>query len=167
MALTVSVRILLAALVAAVLGPTLALSSAQAAGPPARVAHQRCVAVAATGTGQDLGGGRTTATVTVGGVAVGTTAATFTVTGADGTVVSFVGPIVFTGLGGTLTAEVTGTLDTATGDFTSTSSSLTGTGTLAGTTGDLTFSGHEDLTTGAFTETISGHLCAPPPGRRG
>jgi hypothetical protein len=164
MALNVSVRIVLTALVMTVLGLA---APAQALGPPARAPHQRCVAVEATGVGQDLGGGRTTATVTIAGITVGTTAATFTITGVDGTAVSFVGPIVFTGLGGTLTADVTGTLDTATGDFTSTSTALTGTGALAGVTGHLTFSGHEDLTTGAFTETISADLCAPLPGRRG
>lgn len=164
MALDVAVRILLAALVTTVVG---LLAPAQALGSPARAAHQRCVAVEATGVGQDLGDGRTTATVTAAGVTVGTTAATFTITGIDGTVASFVGPIVFTGPGGTLIADVTGTLETSTGDFTATSTALTGTGGLAGVTGQLTFSGHEDLSTGAFTETISGALCASPPGRRG
>ncbi len=73
-----------------------------------------------------------------------------------GTVASFTGPITFTGLGGTLTAEVTGTLDVATGAFTSTSTSLTGTGTFRRVTGDLTFTGTEDLATLAFTESITG-----------
>jgi hypothetical protein len=165
MAPNISVRILLAALVLTALG--LAAAPGPALASPGHALHQRCVSVEATGVGQDLGGGRTTATVTVAGITVGTTAATFTVTGVEGSLVSFVGPIVFTGLGGTLTADVTGSLDTATGDFTSTSDALTGTGALSGVTGHLTFTGHEDLTTGTFTETISGELCAPVPGRRG
>ncbi len=124
-----------------------------------RHGHARCLPIEATGVGQDLGGGRTTATISVHGVEVGTTAAAFTITGQDGTVVSFDGPITFTGLGGTLTAQVTGTLDAATGDFTSTSTSVTGTGTFRDVTGDVTLNGTEDLATGAFTETITGELC--------
>jgi hypothetical protein len=121
--------------------------------------HVRCLAVDATGVGQDLGEGRTTATISVHGVEIGTTAAAFTITGMVGTVASFTGPITFTGLGGTLTAQVTGTLDVATGAFTSTSTSLAGTGTFRRVTGDLTFTGTEDLVTGAFTESITGQLC--------
>ena len=78
----------------------------------------------------------------------------------DGTVASFTGPITFTGLGGTLTAQVAGTLDVTTGAFTSTSTSLAGTGTFRHVTGQLTFTGTEDLATGAFTESITGQLCA-------
>jgi len=151
-------RLLLSALAAGALG--LVAAPAQA-GHPRPPAHVRCVPVEAAGVGQDLGGGRTTATISVAGVRVGTTAATFTVTGTDGTLVSFVGPIVFTGLGGTLTADVTGTLDAATGAFSSTSTALAGTGTLARVTGRLTFTGTEDLATGAFDETVTGELCAP------
>ena len=51
-------------------------------------------------------------------------------------------------------------LDVATGAFTSTSTSLAGTGTLRRVTGQLIFTGTEDLTTGAFTESITGQLCA-------
>ncbi len=164
MAVARSVRLVLAALVATLLG--LVAAPAHAAPPPAGT-HVRCAPVAATGVGQDLGSGQTTATVSVAGVPIGSTAATFTITGVVGSTVSFVGPIVLTGLGGTLTADVTGTLDAATGAFTSTSSTVTGAGALSGITGDLTFSDHEDLPTGAFTETISGRLCAPPPGHHG
>jgi hypothetical protein len=115
-----------------------------------------CVAVEATGTGQDLGGGRTTATIFAGGVAIGTTTGTFTITAVEGTVASFAGPIVLTTRVGTLTAPVTGTLDLSTGDFTSTSTQVSGTRALAGVNGSLTFRGHEHLTTGAFTETVTG-----------
>ncbi len=128
-------------------------------GHPSPPAHARCVPVAASGVGQDLGGGQTTATISVAGVEVGTTAAAFTITGVDVNIASFTGPIVFTGLGGTLTAQVTGTLDVTTGVFGSTSTSVTGTGLLRRVTGDLTFTGTEDLATGAFTESIRGQLC--------
>ena len=128
--------------------------------PQVHRGHVRCLPVHATGVGQDLGGGQTSATVSVAGVEVGTTAATFTVSGVAGNVASFSGPIVFTGLGGTLTAQVTGTLDVTTGVFVSTSTSISGTGSLHAVTGALTFSGTEDLATGAFTETIDGRLCA-------
>ena len=131
-------------------------------GHPSPPAHARCLPVDATGVGQDLGGGQTSAAITVGGGQVGTTAAAFTITGVNGTVASFVGPIVFTGLGGTLTAQVTGTLDVTTGAFTSTSTSVSGTGLLRRVTGDLTFTGSEDLKTGAFTEAIHGVLCLAP-----
>ena len=143
------------------------LAAAFALAPPASASahrhhargHVRCITVDATGVGQDLGGGRTTATISVHGFEVGTTTAAFTITAVNGTVASFTGPITFTGLGGTLTAQVAGTLDVATGAFTSTSTSLAGTGTFRRVTGDLTFTGTEDLTTLAFTESITGQLC--------
>jgi hypothetical protein len=152
-------RLVLPLLVCLVASLATAAPAAAHRGHPSPPAHARCVPVAATGAGQDLGGGQTTATISVGGVEVGTTAAAFTITGVDGTVASFTGPIVFTGLGGTLTAQVTGTLDVTTGVFTSTSTSVAGTGLLRHVTGDLTFTGTEDLATGAFAESISGHLC--------
>jgi hypothetical protein len=146
------------------------LPVALVAGPPAaagpgsghpspRAAHVRCADVAASGVGQDLGGGRTTATISVAGEEVGTTAAAFTITGVDGTVASFTGPITFTGRGGTLTAQVNGSLDLTNGSFTSTSTSLAGTGAYRRVTGQLTLTGTEDLTTGVFTEVITGQLC--------
>ncbi len=127
-------------------------------------APARCLQVDATGAGQDLGGGRTAATLFVDGVAGGMTSAAFTVTGVEGTVASFTGPITFTGRGGTLTADVAGTLDLATGAFASTSTSLTGTGAFRGATGSVTLTGVEDLATGAFTETVTGTLCKAAPG---
>jgi hypothetical protein len=157
MSLSSTVRLLLVALLAAAAG--LAAAPAHATSPTA--APVRCAPFEATGTGQDLGNGQTTATVSVGGVTVGTTSAAFTITGSEGTTVFFEGPITFTGLSGTLTADVTGTLDAASGDFTSTSTSLSGTRTLRTVTGDVTLIGHEDLTTGAFTESITGDLCRP------
>jgi hypothetical protein len=132
-------------------------ASAAAVAPASKPAH--CLQVDATGLGQDLGGGQTAATLFVGGVAVGTTSAAFTVTGVDGSLASFTGAITFTGRGGTLTAQVAGTLDLATGAFTSTSTALSGNGAFRGVTGSVTLSGVEDLATGAFTETVTGVLC--------
>src|SRR5918912_1012370 len=115
----------------------------------------------ATGVGQELGGGQVqvTAQVIGGGLLHGTYEASFTIVGFSGTVASFEGPIVFTVAGGTLTAQVTGTLDVTNGQFQATSTSITGTGRLAGATGSLTFSGVENLVTGSSTETITGVIC--------
>ena len=140
---------------------TVAAPASATTHPQVRRGHAHCLPLHATGVGQDLGGGQTAATLSVRGVEVGTTAAAFTISGVDGNLASFSGPLVFTGLGGTLTAQVSGTLDVTTGAFTSTSSSLTGTGLLRGVTGELTFTGTEDLGTGAFTERVDGRLCAP------
>jgi len=66
---------------------------------------------------------------------------------------------VFTTKGGTLTATVSGTFNVLTGAFTASGPVSGGTGNLAGTTGTLTFQGVENLTSGVFTETITGTLC--------
>jgi hypothetical protein len=123
-------------------------------------ASKVCAPVSATGVGQDLGGGSTVATVYVDDHAIGTTAATFTITGARGPILSFAGPIVFTSDPGTLTAQVTGTLNSNNGRFRSVSSSVTGTDELAGVLGKLRFRGVESLVDGSFTESITGRLCA-------
>ena len=128
----------------------------------ARVAdHQRCTPVEATGVGDDLGGGRTEATLSVAGVPVATSAAAFTIGAVDGTVAGFTGPIVLTPLRGpgTLTAQVAGTFDLASGAFRATSTSLSGTGPLKKVTGTLTFAGVEDFADGSFTESVTGQLC--------
>ena len=65
----------------------------------------------------------------------------------------------FTSAPGTLTAQVAGTFDVASGAFQATSTSIAGTGLLRRVTGNVTLSGLEDLTTFAFTETITGRLC--------
>jgi hypothetical protein len=90
----------------------------------------------------------------------GTTQASFVITGISGTVASFEGTIVFAVNNGTLTAHVAGTWDIATGQFQATTSSISGTDKLAGATGSLSFSGVEDLSTGAFTESVTGEICA-------
>jgi hypothetical protein len=142
--------------IAVALAIILPTGAAQASG---RAAKPLCLPVNATGVGQDLGGGMTTATIFSHGLRLGTTHASFTITGVTGTTASFIGPIVFTTLPGTLTAQVAGTLNVATGAFSATSSSVTGTGLLARISGSLTFNGNENLATGSFTETITGRLC--------
>lgn len=119
-----------------------------------------CLPVFATGAGQDLGNFTTTATITSHGVPLGTTDATFTPTGGDATTVTFTGPIVFTARLGILTAQVDGSVNVTTGVFVSQSTSVSGTGAFRGVSGDLRFAGTENLENGAFTETITGRLCA-------
>jgi hypothetical protein len=136
---------------------TLGLSGAIAA--PAHGAGSICVPVHAQGVGQDLGNGNTTATITTHGLLLGTTNASFVITGVSGTTASFAGPIVFTTPIGTLTAQTVGTFDVVSGAFRSTSTSLTGTGLFRRVSGHVTLAGVQDLATGRFTETITGRLC--------
>jgi hypothetical protein len=117
-----------------------------------------CARVHAVGIGQDKGDGTTSATISHGGRLNGTTAGTFAISGAP-PVVAIDGTVVFTTKGGTLTATVSGTFNVLTGAFTASGPVSAGTGSLAGTTGVLTFHGVEDLSSGAFTETITGTLC--------
>ena len=126
--------------------------------------HQKlhCRAFHATGEGVDDGSGTTTAVISRGNREIGTTLGTFTVTGVDAEgVASFTGTIVATFAAGTLIAPVVGTLDTVTGEFVSTSASVTGTDGYAEVTGRLTFAGVEDLGGLTFTETVHGKLCVP------
>jgi len=74
-------------------------------------------------------------------------------------VFTITGTVAFTTKGGTLTATVSGTFNVLTGEFTASGPVSGGTGNLAGTTGTLTFQGVENLTSGVFTETITGTLC--------
>lgn len=133
---------------------------AAAAAPATASGAVSCHTINAKGVGQDLGGGRTTADIIGGGLLQGTTAATLTITGFSGTVATFEGTIVFTVNNGTLTAGLSGTFDVATGAFSATTTSISGTGKLAGATGALSFSGVENLADGSFTEDISGEICA-------
>ena len=114
-----------------------------------------------TGVGQDLGGGQVqvTAQVIGGGLLHGTYQSSFQIVGFSFPLASFEGPSVFTVQGGTLTAQVPGTLDVTNGRFQATSTSVTGTGRLTDATGSITFSGVQDLVTGSFTETITGEIC--------
>lgn len=122
-----------------------------------------CLPVSATGVGLDLGDGNTEATISIHGIEVGRTHASFTTTEVVGTIASFTGPIVFSSRAGTLTAHVAGTVDLETGAFQATATSITGTGLLHGITGRVTLAGHQNFATGGFTETLTGELCG---GRR-
>ena len=128
------------------------------------VSHPRaiCVPVRATGAGQDLGGGRTQATISSHGIVVGRTNASFALGQIAGTSAPFSGPIVFTSALGTLTAQVVGSFDVASGAFHATSTSIAGTGLLRGVSGSVTLAGVEDFATLTFTETITGRLCVSP-----
>lgn len=143
------------------LGAMFVAIAASVAPPTNAEATGLCVDVRATGTGQDLGNFQTVADIFVAGVRVGSTAATFSPTGQVGPVVSFTGPIVFTARArlGTLTIATAGTVDITTGAFQSAGSVTGGTGLLRGVSGDLVFTGVQDLTTGSFTETVTGQLC--------
>jgi hypothetical protein len=126
-----------------------------AASPAAASGSRICVPVEAQGAGQDNGDFTTDATITTRGILLGRTHAEFTPTATG-----FTGPIVFTTAVGTLTAQVNGSFDLATGAFQAQSTSVTGRGAFRRVTGDIRIAGLEDLGTGAFTETISGRLCA-------
>ena len=65
----------------------------------------------------------------------------------------------FTTNRGTLTVTVSGTFDASSGAFAAAGPVTAATGTLAGATGALTFRGVEDLSTGRFTEDVTGSIC--------
>jgi hypothetical protein len=119
---------------------------------------QGCKNIRATGAGQDLGNGNTTATIRHAGPLKGTTRGHFEIAG-TAPVFTIAGTVVFTTKHGTLAANVAGTFNVATGAFTASGPVSDGTGKLAGATGILTFAGVENLATGAFTETITGTIC--------
>jgi hypothetical protein len=146
------VKRLLACVLAAAL---VVVAGAQAA---AANDSQGCSQVHATGVGQDLGGGHTTATISHGGLLNGTTQGQFAIAGAP-PVFAITGTVVFTTKHGGITATVSGTFNVATGAFNASGPLSAGTGKLAGASGALTLAGVENLATGAFTETITGTLC--------
>jgi hypothetical protein len=121
-----------------------------------------CRGFHASGVGVDDGMGTTTAVISRGNREIGTTVGTFEppTLGADG-LLAFAGTIVFTNDAGTLVAPVVGTLDPATGEFVSTSDSVTGTAGYVDVTGRLTIAGVEDIGGLTFTETLQGKLCVP------
>ena len=118
-----------------------------------------CRRVHAIGAGQDLGGGNTTATISHGGVLNGTTRAHFDITGGAPPALTIAGSLVLTTKHGGLSVDLGGTLNVSSGEFTYSGPITDATGKLAGSTGTLTLNGVEDLSTGAFTETITGTLC--------
>jgi hypothetical protein len=119
-----------------------------------------CHEISATGVGQDLGNGNTTAQISEGGVLQGTTVGSFVVTDFTGfPVLAIAGTVTFTTNKATLTVSVAGTLDVSTGDFTASGPVSDATGKLSGATGSLMLAGTENLVTGVFTETIAGDIC--------
>ena len=142
----------------ATLGSLLVVGAAPAM-PTTASEEDECHRVKAVGVGQDLGGGNTTATISHAGFLNGTTTAHFDITGGTPPVLTFAGTVVFAAKHGTLTVDIAGTFNVATGAFDATGSVRSGTGKFAGATGTLTFSGVEDFSTGAFTETITGRIC--------
>ena len=134
-----------------------AVAATATASAPAAVS---CHKINAKGIGQDNGDLTTNARIIGGGLLHGTTAAAFTPTGFIFPDFFFTGTITFTANKGTLTAGLTGSLNVVTGKFTSTTTGMSGTGKLAGVTGQLTLSGVEDLSTLAFTEDVTGQICA-------
>jgi hypothetical protein len=125
----------------------------------AAVHHDVCLSVNARAIGQNLGHGRTQATITHAGILNGTTTGQLEVTGGTPPVLTVVGTGVLTTHHGTLTVSVVGTFNGATGVFEATGQVIHGTGVFAGATGTLTFLGVEDLTSGRFTQTITGTVC--------
>jgi hypothetical protein len=101
----------------------------------------------------------TIATIQGGGLLHGTTSASFEITGMAGTIASFDGTLTFTTNKATLTVAIVGSLDVVSGAFSATGDVVAATDKLAGATGTLHFEGVQDLTTGDFTEDVTGNIC--------
>ena len=142
--------VLLAATVVTAAGAQLATAAVQ---------HDSCLSVDARAIGQNLGHGRTTSTIFHAGILNGTTTGQLEVTGGTPPVLTLVGTGVLTTNHGTLTVSTVGTFNGATGAFEATGQVVHGTGVFAGATGALTFVGVEDLTSGSFTQTVTGTVC--------
>ena len=125
----------------------------------AEVDHDSCLSVNARAIGQNLGGGHTESTIVHAGILNGTTTGQLEITGGTPPVLTVVGTGVLTTNHGTLSVSVVGTFNGATGVFEATGQIVHGTGVFAGATGMLTFVGLEDLTSGSFTQTITGTVC--------
>src|SRR6266516_4374902 len=121
--------------------------------------HDSCLSVNALAIGQDLGHGRTTSTITHAGILNGTTNAQLQITGGTPPVITLAGTGVLTTSHGTLTISIVGTFNQATGAIEATGQVVAGTDLFAHATGTLMFVGVEDLTTGSFTNTITGTVC--------
>jgi hypothetical protein len=118
-----------------------------------------CHKINAKAVGQDNFDLTTQATILGGGLLNGTTASTLSVAGVEPPDLLFAGTIVITTRHGTVTADIMGTIDTSTGEFSAAADITSGTGKLEGAVGILSFEGVEDLVTGRFTEHIGGVLC--------
>jgi hypothetical protein len=153
---------------AAALATGVLMTAALAA--PAEAAHPKgygqgkahCRALHATGTGQDLGGGATSATLYQGKRVAGSSVGQLEtgVPGEDG-LLPFSGTILLTTWKGDLVAEVEGTFDIVTGVFRARTHDLEGKGPLKNATGRLRIVGIQDLATGEFTEAVHARVCVP------
>jgi len=74
---------------------------------------------------------------------------------------SCTGTVTFTTLKGTLTVDVVELFNVGTGEFSVSGTVTAGTGKFEHATGELKFVGKEDLSTGKFTEDITGEICLP------
>lgn len=101
----------------------------------------------------------TEARIIGGGLLHGTTRGSFVITGGVPPVVAIAGTVTFTTQQATLTTALAGTFDVATGAFVTTGPVMSATGKLTGATGTLTLDGLDDLSTGRFTEEVSGLVC--------
>ena len=124
-------------------------------------AKGHCRAFHAFGAGKDNGDGTSTATIYRGKREFATSEGTFTAGPTVDGVLSFAGTIVFTNEHGTLSAPVEGTFSFVSGEFESSSDSVTGTGDYADVTGRLRIWGEQSLSDGAFTEKVHAKLCVP------
>ena len=119
-----------------------------------------CHTINAWGVGQDLGPVEgTIAQIHGGGLLQGTTVGLFEATGGELPMLEIAGPVTFTTNRATLTVSLAGTFNLATGVFTVEGPVSDATGKLTGASGYLFFDGFEDLSTFAFTETITGEIC--------
>lgn len=121
-----------------------------------------CHKIDAVGVGHATSPTTTVADISDGGLLNGTTAGSFTsyVDENFPPLVGLAGTVVFTVNKATLTVAGTDAyLDVTDGSFTVTWPVTASTGKLAGATGSLTFDGVQDLTTGYFTETVTGTIC--------
>ena len=139
----------------------MALLSLALSVPARAVHHDSCLSVHARAIGQNLGGGRTEATIVHAGILNGTTSGQLKIIGGTPPVLNVVGTGVLTTHHGTLAVSIVGTFNAATGVFEATGQVVHGSGIFAGASGVLTFVGVEDLHTGRFTQTITGTICLP------
>ena len=121
-------------------------------------ADESCHLVKARGIGQDNGSFQTTGRLLGGGVLHGTFTGSISPVGGP-PLVPFVETTVFTTQHGTLTVNVTGSIDVNTGEFYASGPVIEGTERFLRSRGALTFSGVVDFATGAFTEEINGVVC--------
>ncbi len=138
---------------------TLAFTTAVVTVVPSQAATS-CHMIEAKAVGQDDGTGKTTGKVIGGGLLHGTLEGAVTPTSApvDG-VVSFTEVVKFTSELGTVTVEVAGAINLASGRFIASGSVKDATGKLAGGTGSIALAGVVDFTTGLVTESIRGVIC--------